>query len=208
MGGGRVASRRARGGVRDRPTVRAVFDVEREATTQATARVVDALLDTTTSAQQGKNNALLLAAAHDSLATLAWRLITGGADVEVLRPGDGFTPLCIACKHGNVVMVERLIAAGSRVNTASFLAASNNRVDVLKLLIAAGAVVNKARVADGCTPLHIAAGKGHAGVVSVLLETAGVDLAGCSFDERRNSVVVIIRGLSIASRFLGAQVIT
>jgi ankyrin repeat protein len=173
--------------------VRAVFDVEREATTQATARVVDALLDPTTSAQQGKNNALLLAAAHDSLATLAWRLITGGADVEVLRPGDGFTPLCIACKHGNVVMVERLIAAGSRVNTASFLAASNNRVDVLKLLIAAGAVVNKALVTDDCTPLYIAAEKGHAGVVSVLLETAGVDLDAALTNGGNVGVTVVPR---------------
>ena len=182
MGGGRVASRRARGGVRDRPTVRAVFDVEREATTQATARVVDALLDTTTSAQQGKNNALLLAAAHDSLATLAWRLITGGADVEVLRPGDGFTPLCIASEHGNVVMVERLIAPGSRVNNACtdgytplFVAAEHNGLDVLKLLIARGADVNLA-CDYGFTLLHAAAENGHAGVVSALLETAGVEL--------------------------------
>ena len=35
--------------------------------------------------------------------------------------------------------------------------------------------MNKARV-DGCTPLHIAAQFGHAGVVSALIETAGVDL--------------------------------
>jgi ankyrin repeat protein len=144
--------------------------------------VVDALLDTTTSAQQGKNKALLLAAAHDNLATLVGRLIAGGANVNAARPGDGATPLCIACKHGNVAMVERLIAAGGRVNIAStagvtplMFAAQDNRLDVLKLLIAAGADVNMAR-ADGWTPLHIAAQRGHAGVVSVLVKTPGVDL--------------------------------
>jgi ankyrin repeat protein len=148
---------------------RARFDVEREATSQATARVVDALLDTTTRAQQGKNEALCLAAAHDSLAPLAVRLIAGGAEVDAARPGDGCTPLRIACFHGNVAMVERLIAAGSRVDddsndsasgsTPLHLAAGKNRLDVVKLLIAAGADVNKAS-ADGCTPLHVAAQEG------------------------------------------------
>ena len=101
------------------------FDVEREATCQAfdlereaTARVVDALLGTTTSAQGGKNKALLVAAVHDKLEPLARRLIAAGAEVDAARPGDGFTPMCIACDHGNVVMVQRLIAAGSRVNDA------------------------------------------------------------------------------------------
>jgi hypothetical protein len=129
-----------------------------------------------------QNKALLLAAAHDSLVTVAGRLIAGGAEVDAARPGDGFTPLCIACDHGNVATVERLIGAGSQVDkvpfagsTPLFLAAQENRLDVLKLLIAAGADVNKARV-DGFTPLHIAAQDGHAGVVSVLLETAGVEM--------------------------------
>ena len=111
-----------------------------------------------TSAQAGKNNALLLAAAHDSLAPLAGRLIAGGAEVDAERQSDGYTPLCIAGEHGNVAMVERLLAAGSRVDddsasgfTPLFLAAQMNRLDVVTLLIAAGADVNKARD-DGCTP--------------------------------------------------------
>jgi ankyrin repeat protein len=182
--------------------------------------VDDLFLDTTTSAQAGKNKTLLLAAEHDSLATLAGRLIAGGAEVDAAHPGDGLTPMCIACEHGNVAMVERLIVAGADVNKAGvdgstplhlaaeaghadvvavlidaagvdlnaavtggdfagltplFLAAQENRLDVLKLLVAAGADVNKARV-DGFTPLHIAAQFGHAGVVSVLIENAGVDL--------------------------------
>jgi ankyrin repeat protein len=165
------------------------FDVERMETSQATASVVDALLDPTTSARARKNNALRLAAAHDSLAPLALRLIAGGAEVDAARPSDGtrrvmYTPLCIACIYGNVVMVARLIAAGSRVDNAttggvtpSFVAARHCRLDVLKMLIAAGADVNKAS-ANGCTPLHMAAQEGHAGVVSEIIKkkTAGVDL--------------------------------
>jgi ankyrin repeat protein len=122
-----------------------------------------------------------MAAVH-SLAPLAGRLIAGGAEVVAGRPGDGYTPLCIACRHGNVVMVERLIAAGSRVDdnsscgfTPLHLAAERNRLDVVKLLIAVGADVNKACV-SGCTLLHTATEDGHAGVVSVLIETAVVDL--------------------------------
>jgi cytohesin len=170
------------------------FDAEREATSQASTRVVDALLSTTTSAQAGKNKALRLAAAHDSLAPLAVRLLAGGAEVDAARPSDGYTPLCIACKHGNVVMVERLIAAGSRVNnvnnastagsTPSYIAAHDYQLDVLKLLIAAGADVNKARANYGSTPLHIAAQIGHAGVVSVLIETASVDLNAAMTDDK------------------------
>jgi ankyrin repeat protein len=74
--------------------------------------VVNALLDTTT--QAGKNKALLLAAAHDSLAPLAGRLIAGGAEVDAARPSSGSTPLYIACDHGNVVMVARLIESTMR----------------------------------------------------------------------------------------------
>jgi ankyrin repeat protein len=57
-----------------------------------------------------------------------------------------------------------------------FLAAQDNRLDVVTLLIAAGSDVNKACDEDGCTPLYIAAALGHAGVVSVLLVAAGADV--------------------------------
>jgi ankyrin repeat protein len=61
-------------------------------------------------------------------------------------------------------------------------AAHDNRLDGSKLLIAAGADVNMARVDDGATPLHVAAELGHADVVSVLLETAGVDMNAAMTD--------------------------
>ena len=82
--------------------LRARFDVEREATRQATASVMDALLGTTTSAQARtrKNKALLLVAAHDNLAPLAGRLIECGAEVDAADPGDGAPqPLKHARKH-------------------------------------------------------------------------------------------------------------
>jgi ankyrin repeat protein len=164
------------------------FDDERE----ATARVLGALLGTTTSAQACKNKALRLAAAaaaHENpyMLTLAGRLIAGGAEVDAARRGDGYTPLLLACSFGNVVMVERLIAAGSRVDNVStaggtplYLAARKNRLDVVRLLIAAGADVNMAGV-DGFTPLHISAHFGHADVVDLVI-AAGADVNAARTD--------------------------
>jgi hypothetical protein len=51
------------------------------------------------------------------------------------------------------------------------------------MFIAAGADVNMACVDDGCAPLHEAAARGHAGVVSVLIATAGVDLNAAMSDD-------------------------
>jgi ankyrin repeat protein len=61
-------------------------------------------------------------------------------------------------------------------STPMFFAAQDNRLDVVTLLVAAGADVNMACDNGGGTPLHVAAEYGHAGVVSVLLETAGADM--------------------------------
>jgi ankyrin repeat protein len=128
--------------------------------------------------------------------------------VNAARRGDGFTPLCLACKHGNVAMVERLIAAGSQVDKASnhgtplMFAANDNRLDLVTLLIAAGADVNKAGLLANFTPLHIAAQNGHAGVVSVLLETPGMDLNPALLDDEgtRSTLRTIadIRGRTLA----------
>jgi ankyrin repeat protein len=113
------------------------------------------------------------------------RLIAAGADVNMARV-DGFTPLHKAAQQGHTGVVSVLLETpGVDLNAAPvdgtfalftplFLAAHDNRLDVVKLLIAAGADVNKAR-AIGWTPLHIAAQIGHAGVVSMLIETPGVD---------------------------------
>jgi ankyrin repeat protein len=152
------------------------FEVDR----MATASVMDALLGTMTSTQQQcKNKALLLAAAHDRLAPLVMQLIAGGAEVYAARPSDGYTPLLLACIRGDKAMVERLIAAGSRVNNAStgsvtpitpfFLAAGIDQLGFLKLLVT-GADVNRARF-----DLHTTVRNGHTGVVSMLHETAGVE---------------------------------
>jgi hypothetical protein len=163
-----------------------------------------ALLGTTTIAQVCKNKGLLLAAECDNLAPLAVRLILVGADVEATRPSDGFTPLCIACKRGNLVMVQRLIAAGSRVNDAArsrvndytplMLAAQNNWLDVVKLLIAAGADVNMAR-ANGATPLHAAAQLGNAGIVDLLI-TAGANVNAARTDGVTALIIALVRDRS------------
>jgi hypothetical protein len=170
--------------------LRARFDVEREATSRATTIVMDALLDSHPQFGVRWGKALFLAAEHDNLTLVEHLcaiagarpgLVAFGSIVNAARRGDGFTPLYLACKNGNVAMVERLIAAGSQVDKVSkrgtplFMAAHDNRLDVVTLLIAAGADVNKAGF-HNATPLHGAAQNGHAGIVSVLLETPGVDL--------------------------------
>ena len=66
--------------------------------------------------QIGKNNALYLAAANDSLAHVVERLIEGGAEIDAGRAVTGATPLLNAAFHGNADVVERLIAAGADVD--------------------------------------------------------------------------------------------
>ena len=160
----------------------AEFDVERRATADKTADVMDALLSTTMSAQERKNEALRRAAGY-GLATLVERLIAGGgADVDGARPDDGVTPLLLACERGDVATVELLLAAGSDVDkvetthgaTPLHVAAQENQLDVVKLLIAARADVNEARD-DGVTPLYIAAQKDQLDVVKLLI-TARADV--------------------------------
>jgi ankyrin repeat protein len=78
------------------------------------ARVMDALVNTTTTPQQHKRNALRLVAEHDNLVDFAERLIEGGVNVN----GDYF--LHVACLHGSVQIARRLIAAGSLVDAILF----------------------------------------------------------------------------------------
>jgi ankyrin repeat protein len=162
---------------------RARSDVERG----VFAKVLDALLETTTTAaaaQQGKNKALRLVVEHGNLVSLAERLIAGGADVNSAARNevDGFFPLHIACEHGNLGMVEHLLAAGSRVSAAALsdkgttplhLACFLGPKEIVTRLLAAGAEVNHCRL-DGVTPLYLASQEGLVDVVELLV-AAGAD---------------------------------
>jgi len=75
-------------------------------------------------------------------------LLAAGADVNS-RDGRGRTVLCLACRRNRLGVVQTLISAGADVNAGDTLAQSPYNA--------------------GMTPLHWAAGRGHTGVLEVLL---------------------------------------
>jgi len=113
-------------------------------------------------------------------------LLKSGADCNASNE-EGVTPLMLAAGAGQEEMVEMLIKAGAKVDsadvrgwTALFKALFNyeqNRgfPEIVSTLIEAGANIEH-QVAYGTRPLMIAAGYGEARVVEVLL-AAGVDTA-------------------------------
>jgi len=88
---------------------------------------------------------------------------------------EGWTPLSLAAKNGNLETVKTLIAAGADVNKAEttygstplFMAARNGHLEVVRALVGARANLNKARK-DGLTPLSIANKHGRSSIVSYL----------------------------------------
>src|SRR5690348_9154882 len=85
--------------------------------------------------------------------------------------------LWAAAKKGDAAETERLLAAGADVNahtdygvTALFYAAEKGHLDVVRTLIAHKADVNVTDTFYKSTPLRMAAGNRHAGIVRELLE--------------------------------------
>ncbi|KAI9644976.1 hypothetical protein NHQ30_007011 [Ciborinia camelliae] len=107
------------------------------------------------------------------------------------RDSGGDRPLCIACHHGHVQIVEKLLSYNEplrmrfrdRPNKDSPLciAAKSGHLDVVKLLIKKGASV-KERDEFGYIPLRYAAYYGHPEVLELLME-AGAEL----YDEGEDS---------------------
>lgn len=112
-------------------------------------------------------------------------LLAAGVDCNT-RDAAGATLLMQAAASGNLLLVNALIQAGADVNatdelgwTALMKACFNDDVDhgfpeVAQALIDAGANI-EAQIVYGTRPLMLAAGRGEAGVVDVLLR-AGVDV--------------------------------
>jgi len=98
------------------------------------------------------------------------------ANMDNNKPNaEGWTPLSLAAKNGNLETVKTLIAAGADVNKAEttygstplFMAARNGHLEVVRALVGARANLNKARK-DGLTPLSIANKHGRSSIVSYL----------------------------------------
>ena len=118
-------------------------------------------------------------------AVIEWLLGEMGADVEVISPMDGATPLLAAADQGHVESVSALLEAGANVHasssngrTALYGAALKGNIEVLRVLLTAGANVDQGRSDGGWTPLISAAEYGHVNILHALIEAgANLDLA-------------------------------
>jgi len=111
---------------------------------------------------------------------IAEQLLDAGAQVDN-HSRDGDTPLALAVYFGQRPVVERLIAAGADTNargrrqeTPLMLAVRGNHPNIMQLLLANGANPNIVADEDGTTALILAAERGLADAVRVLL-AAGAD---------------------------------
>jgi ankyrin repeat protein len=122
----------------------------------------------------------LIAAAQKNDATVALAAIEDGVEVNG-KSADGTTALHWAVYHGNLALVERLIAAGADVTVANEFgstplaeAATVGNAAVLTALLEAGAEVD-APGADGQTALMVVARSGNTAAAEVLIEN-GADV--------------------------------
>jgi ankyrin repeat protein len=112
----------------------------------------------------------------------ALELIGLGADVNAITP-DGSTPLTLAVDKGDADLIDRLLAAGVRIDPRTegagplFSALRTERMDLFERFLQAGANVER-RNGLGETPLHVAAARGQAPFAERLLRAgAAIDAA-------------------------------
>ena len=91
---------------------------------------------------------------------------------------DGTTPLYLACKVGNLKIVDYLIINGAKSsintpttngNTCLMVAVANNNIDLVNVLLKYGADPNVARPSDRTIPIMIAAYNGYSKIVDILI---------------------------------------
>jgi ankyrin repeat protein len=115
-------------------------------------------------------------------------LLREGADVNAAQ-GDGMTALHWAASRGDATLVQMLVYAGARVESATrngnytplHLASRNGRAAAVRALIKAGSNIHAATTSGGATPLHFAAGIGSVEAIAALLD------AGARVDEREGA---------------------
>ena len=106
-------------------------------------------------------------------------LIAEGADVNAVDK-NGHTPAFLAVSLEDVKFVAVLRDAGANLlawssygQSALICAAAEGPVEVVKMILAAGADPNEQERLFGMTPLHLAALRNHAAVLTLLLRAGG-----------------------------------
>jgi ankyrin repeat protein len=114
---------------------------------------------------------------------LAKTLLYAGANVKATTRIGGYSPLLIASRSGNAVLIETMLAGGADPNsatvngtTALMLAAQSGKAAAVKALIDRGADVNAKEKVKGETALIIAAAYGRADVIRALT-ASGADVS-------------------------------
>ncbi|MEM7333375.1 MAG: ankyrin repeat domain-containing protein [Chloroflexota bacterium] len=127
--------------------------------------------------QEEKDEALLTAVRDDDLAAVQ-ALITAGADLDVIEPAVGFTPVTISIIRSNSDIFNALTQAGANIstidnqgNTLLHHAATTNQVEIATVLLADGEIdLEHRRDRFGFTPLLAAAFEGQVEMVELLIE--------------------------------------
>ncbi|KQZ99797.1 hypothetical protein ASD64_15595 [Mesorhizobium sp. Root157] len=145
------------------------------------AAIAAAAMPGVSSADTGKDKAMLITAIADRDVPGVHELIEAGADLEA-RDSQGRTGLLLATRDNEVEIAKALIAAGADVNakdeihdTPFLYAGAEGRTEILKAILATGRADLKDTNRYGGTALIPAAHHGHPDAVRVLLET-GIDI--------------------------------
>ena len=127
-------------------------------------------------AAQGDGMTALHWAANRGDSTLAQVLVRARARVTATTRIGAFTPLHIAAQNANASVVRTLLRAGADARAVTsdsvsvlHVAAMGGDTAILAALLRAGADVNAAEPSWGQTPLMVAAGRGRADAVRLLL---------------------------------------
>jgi ankyrin repeat protein len=127
-------------------------------------------------AVDGWGRTALYRAAHYGQAEVVKRLITAGANLEVMTPEDFWTPLHVAANGNDVAVIQALVAGKANIEarkdssymTPLLVALMNQAPDAVKALLAAGADPNVWTDSD-TTAVRRAALYGHLAMTKALI---------------------------------------